>query len=302
MHRPLGRRRSLYVRSKHRSSERRRSLFVDLSIDLRIDGDPFFDLSTNLRSGGMERALVVANPKKRKLMISDDDDDDFGIRRREFRFKVLLPNGTSVELTVWSVETEMHFEDFVGLVREKYLELRKKCEWMKKKRDINWKGSGLYLEDAGDNKIRNVIELKNFMPRKCHILRLNNMWDLTPDTDLLLELPEEYNFEAAIADLIDNALQAVWFNGKNSRKIVRVNVTDDKISIFDNGSGMDDSDENSLPYFGMFGYGGPVASMHLGRRTRVSSKTKHVKGVDINKLQCRLKDIYFPYIQVKTCL
>ncbi|CAL5202439.1 unnamed protein product [Lathyrus oleraceus] len=56
------------------------------------------------------------------------------------------------------------------------------------------------------------------------------------------------------------------------------------------------------PYFGMFGYGGPVASMHLGRRTRVSSKTKHVKGVDINKLQCRLKDIYFPYIQVKTCL
>ncbi|KAI5394106.1 structural maintenance of chromosomes flexible hinge domain-containing protein GMI1 isoform X3 [Lathyrus oleraceus] len=337
----------------------------------------------------MERALVVANPKKRKLMISDEDDDDIGIRRREFRFKVLLPNGTSVELTVWSVETEMHFEDFVGLVREKYLELRKKCEWMKKKRDINWKGSGLYLEDAGDNKIRNVIEFKNFMPRKCHILRLNdgssdvaqtfeNMWDLTPDTDLLLELPDEYNFEAAIADLIDNALQAVWFNGKNNRKLVRVNVTDDKISIFDNGSGMDDSDENSLvkwgkmgasvhrlskpmaiggkppylrPYFGMFGYGGPVASMHLGRRTRVSSKTKHVKkvymlllqreallsrsnsevtwktnggireilkdeisnsdgsftkvdiyepkvkGVDINKLQCRLKDIYFPYIQ-----
>lgn len=81
---------------------------------------------------------------------------------------------------------------------------------------------------------------------------MQNMWDLTPDTDLLLELPEEYNFEAAIADLIvssltkqtinsiffmmvlhisiltllfiyyqDNALQAVWFNGKNSQKLVR---------------------------------------------------------------------------------
>ncbi|CAK8570173.1 unnamed protein product [Lathyrus sativus] len=337
----------------------------------------------------MERAMVVTNPKKRKIVSSDDDDNDIGIQRREFRFKVLLPNGTSVELKVWSAENEMHVGDFVGLVREKYLESLKKCEWMKKKRDINWKGSGLYLEDAADNKIRNVIELKNFMPRKCHILRLNdgssevaqtfeNMWDLTPDTDLLLELPEEYNFEAAIADLIDNALQAVWFNGKNNRKLVRVNVTDDKISIFDNGSGMDDTDENSLvkwgkmgasvhrlsksvaiggkppylrPYFGMFGYGGPVASMHLGRRTCVSSKTKHVKkvymlllqreallnrsnsevtwktnggirepvkdeisnsdgsftkvdiynpkvkGVDINKLQCRLKDIYFPYIQ-----
>ncbi|CAL5208275.1 unnamed protein product [Lathyrus oleraceus] len=237
----------------------------------------------------MERALVVANPKKRKLMISDDDDDDFGIRRREFRFKVLLPNGTSVELTVWSVETEMHFEDFVGLVREKYLELRKKCEWMKKKRDINWKGSGLYLEDAGDNKIRNVIELKNFMPRKCHILRLNdgssdvaqtfeNMWDLTPDTDLLLELPEEYNFEAAIADLIDNALQAVWFNGKNSRKLVRVNVTDDKISIFDNGSGMDDSDENSLVKWGKMG-----ASVHrLSKSMAIGGKPPYLRVIFIS--------------------
>ncbi|CAI8605727.1 unnamed protein product [Vicia faba] len=335
----------------------------------------------------MERALVCTNPKKRKLVISDDDGD-IGIRRVS-RFKVLLPNGTSVELTVRSAENEMHVGDFVGLVREKYLELKRKCEWMKKKRDINWKGSGLYIEDADNNKITNVIDFKNFMPRKCHILRLNdgssevahifeNMWDLTPDPDLLLELPEEYNFEAAIADLIDNALQAVWFNEKNNRKLVRVNVTDAKISIFDNGSGMDDSDENSLvkwgkmgasihrlskstaiggkppylkPCFGMFGYGGPVASMHLGRRTRVSSKTKHVKkvyvlllqreallsrshsevtwktnggireplkdeisnsdgsftkvdilepkvkGVDINKLQCHLKDIYFPYIQ-----
>ncbi|XP_061340120.1 uncharacterized protein LOC133286688, partial [Gastrolobium bilobum] len=107
-----------------------------------------------------------------------------------------------------------------------------------------------------------------------------------------------------------------------------------------------------MPYFGMFGYGGPIASMHLGRRALVSSKTKHVKkvymlflereallsassskmtwktdggirdpsedeirdsdgsftrvdiyepkvkDVDISRLQCHLKDIYFPYIQV----
>ncbi|XP_043816102.1 structural maintenance of chromosomes flexible hinge domain-containing protein GMI1 isoform X2 [Manihot esculenta] len=107
-----------------------------------------------------------------------------------------------------------------------------------------------------------------------------------------------------------------------------------------------------MPYFGMFGYGGPMASMHLGRRAIVSSKTKEsrkvytlhlereallssthseltwrtkgsmrnptddenresrqgsftkveilelrVKNMDIFQLQCRLKDIYFPYIQ-----
>lgn len=37
-------------------------------------------------------------------------------------------------------------------------------------------------------------------------VHLQNMWDLTPDTDLLLELPEEYTFEAAIADLIVSSL------------------------------------------------------------------------------------------------
>ncbi|XP_024438485.2 structural maintenance of chromosomes flexible hinge domain-containing protein GMI1 isoform X2 [Populus trichocarpa] len=153
----------------------------------------------------------------------------------------------------------------------------------------------------------------------------------------------------------------------------------DKISIFDTGPGMDASDENSIvkwgkmgaslhrsfkakaigvkppyliPYFGMFGYGGPIATMHLGRRALVSSKTKEsrkvftlhlereallrssgseptwktsggmrdpsedeigkspqgsftkveilepkVRDLDRFQLQCKLKDIYFPYIQ-----
>ncbi|KAE9604891.1 putative histidine kinase-like ATPase domain-containing protein [Lupinus albus] len=208
---------------------------------------------------------------------------------------------------------------------------------------------------------------------------MQNMWDLTPDTDLLLELPEEYTFETALADLIDNSLQAVWSNGENDRKFIRVYLDKEKIVIFDNGPGMDDSDEKSLvkwgkigaslhrlskseaiggkppylkPNFGMFGFGGPIAAMHLGRRVIVSSKTKNVKKVymlvldreallsatnssrtwksnggirdlteaeirdsnhgsftkvvirqpkvkDVNifRLQCHLKDIYFPYIQ-----
>uniref|UniRef100_A0A6N2K6W9 Uncharacterized protein n=1 Tax=Salix viminalis TaxID=40686 RepID=A0A6N2K6W9_SALVM len=52
------------------------------------------------------------------------------------------------------------------------------------------------------------------------LLRLN-MWDLTPDTELLRELPEEYTFETALADLIDISLQAVWSNGGNGRKRIR---------------------------------------------------------------------------------
>ncbi|KAJ8446219.1 LOW QUALITY PROTEIN: hypothetical protein Cgig2_015990 [Carnegiea gigantea] len=216
------------------------------------------------------------------------------------------------------------------------------------------------------------------------------MWDLTPDTDLLAELPDEYTFETALADLIDNSLQAVWSNRDGERKLIRqsymilygyVEVKDDRVSIFDTGPGMDGGEENSIvkwgkvgaslhrsskglavggrapylmPYFGMFGYGGTYAAMHLGRHAIVSAKTKRSRKVywlrlereallrrsgsssnpnwkvegglrdpvvdeieksphgsftkvdmesklrlpDIFKLQCKLKDIYFPYIQV----
>ncbi|XWS50347.1 hypothetical protein CRYUN_Cryun12cG0080300 [Craigia yunnanensis] len=47
------------------------------------------------------------------------------------------------------------------------------------------------------------------------------MWDLTPDTDLLMELRGEYTFESALADLIDNSSQAVWSNGENDRRLIR---------------------------------------------------------------------------------
>lgn len=40
----------------------------------------------------------------------------------------------------------------------------------------------------------------------CNFTNLQNMWDLTPDTDLLQELPAEYTFETALADLIVSVL------------------------------------------------------------------------------------------------
>ncbi|XP_023635760.1 uncharacterized protein LOC17884597 [Capsella rubella] len=186
------------------------------------------------------------------------------------------------------------------------------------------------------------------------------------------------NLHAVISQ--DNSLQAVWSCSRGERRLISVDVLGDRISIFDSGPGMDSSEANSIdkwgkigaslhrsrkskavggeppylmPFFGMFGYGGPYACMHLGRRTLVSSKTKQSKKVftlqlnrealidnrsvlgknwkadggmrdpqeeemklsphgsftkieifkserkipEIYQLQCRLKDIYFPYIQ-----
>ncbi|KAF2534407.1 hypothetical protein F2Q70_00032420 [Brassica cretica] len=73
-----------------------------------------------------------------------------------------------------------------------------------------------------------------------------NMWDLTPDTDMLKELPENYSFETALADLIDNSLQAVWSCSPGNRRLISVDVLEDRISVFDSGPGMDSSKENSI--------------------------------------------------------
>ncbi|KAI8565060.1 hypothetical protein RHMOL_Rhmol03G0231500 [Rhododendron molle] len=307
-----------------------------------------------------------------------------------FKFRVLFPNGMSLGLKIRDPEAEWPVEEFVEVVKGEYFRALRQAESEKPRRRIDWKYEDLHFVDAFDNEMRRRITFKNFKPNKIHILRLNdgskeaetyeNMWDLTPDTDLLMELPEEYNFETALADLIDNSLQAVWSNGVNDRRLVSVEVNKDRITIFDTGPGMDGSDENSIvkwgkmgaslhrssrgrgiggkppylmPVFGMFGYGGPIASMHLGRRALVSSKTKEskmvytlhlereallrrsgsektwrtdggirhptkdeicwsspqgsftkveifkpkMKDLDILQLQCKLKDIYFPYIQ-----
>jgi len=125
--------------------------------------------------------MINHNPKKRKLLLNDDDDhvddtddhvDDTGIRKMR-KFKVLLPNGTSVGLKILNTENAMHFGEFVGLIRTRYLQVQRKNESMRKKREINWNSGGLFLQDASDNKIKNVVDFKNFIFSKCHILRLN---------------------------------------------------------------------------------------------------------------------------------
>ncbi|XP_010267594.1 PREDICTED: uncharacterized protein LOC104604778 isoform X2 [Nelumbo nucifera] len=325
-------------------------------------------------------------PSKRSIIECLDDSDE-----KVYKFRILLPNGTTTELTLREPGEMIYVHEFIDAVKHEYFRNTKTTETSKPRRKILWKSKSIYLEDVFENKFRKQIYFKNFKPFKCHILkfhdgaediadRFENMWDLTPDTDLLMELPEEYTFETALADLIDNSLQAIWSNSPDERRLIRVTIDKRGIAIFDTGPGMDGSDENSIvkwgkmgaslhrssrgqaiggkppyltPFFGMFGYGGPIASMHLGRCALVSSKTKEskkvytlhlerdallsssgseqtwrtdgglrdpfddelsqsphgsftkveifepkIRSLDVFQLQCKLKDIYFPYIQV----
>ncbi|XP_042487826.1 structural maintenance of chromosomes flexible hinge domain-containing protein GMI1 isoform X2 [Macadamia integrifolia] len=327
--------------------------------------------------------MALVRSTKRPIVELDDEME------KVYKFRVLLPNGTSVGLTFHEPGDEIMMNEFMENIKREYFRTINAAERVKVKRKVLWKSNDIHVEDVSGIKFRKRIPFKHFKPYKCHFIRLydgtneiadtfENMWDLTPDTDLLKELPEEYTFETALADLIDNSLQAVWSNKSTERRLVSVTIDEQKIMIFDTGPGMDGSDENSIvkwgkmgaslhrssreqaiggkppyltPFFGMFGYGGPIASMHLGRSALVSSKTKDskkvytlrlerdallrrsdqtwqtggglrspledelrespqssftkveifepkIRSLDAFKLQCRLKDIYFPYIQV----
>ncbi|XP_058100481.1 structural maintenance of chromosomes flexible hinge domain-containing protein GMI1-like isoform X1 [Magnolia sinica] len=155
----------------------------------------------------------------------------------------------------------MFIDEFVDAVRMEFGRSAKRTPEIKQK--IMWDGD-IYLEDLSENKIRKRIHFNRFKSNKLHTLGLfegaedtvdtfQNMWDLTPDTDLLSELPAEYTFETALADLIDNSLQAVWSNTLGDRRLVSVAVTDQGILIFDSGPGMDGSDEKSIVKWGKMG-------------------------------------------------
>ncbi|GER34307.1 gamma-irradiation and mitomycin c induced 1 [Striga asiatica] len=315
-------------------------------------------------------------------------EDGLFNKTKIYKFRILMPNATTLELKISEQRNEMPIKQFLDAVKRKYFNVVNQRSSEQLKGEINWKYPDLHIMGVDAKKLSVKIDLHNLPPNQWHILCLHDgsakpdayegMWDLTPDTDLLKELPDDYTFETALADLIDNSLQALWSNGRGDDKFISVEWHTEKISIFDSGPGMDGTDGNLVkwgkmgaslhrsvrgqavggkppylkPFFGMFGYGGPVATMCLGRRAVVSSKTKNcnkvftlhlerealvnasssekcwktkggmrdpsedekknsphgsftkveifepkMKTQDVKHLQCKLKDIYFPYIQ-----
>ena len=108
---------------------------------------------------------------KKRLLV--EIGDGYGGEVEVFRFKILLPNGTSVGLNLRDPGPKMPFDEFIKLVKEEYFRLWKQSESMKRKKCVDWKGGLLFLQDANDVKIRSVLDFKSFKPHKCHILRLH---------------------------------------------------------------------------------------------------------------------------------
>ncbi|KAL8127014.1 hypothetical protein AgCh_014077 [Apium graveolens] len=178
---------------------------------------------TKVRLAGLSwLGLVITSGNRSsasKRASSDDDDStrphkvkkmkclDLILVEKVYKFRVLLPNSDCVMMRVIDPpNNQMPVVVFTDLVKEEY-------------------------ERVGfENRIKDVICFEIYETDKVYTLRLNdgsngdefyeNMWDLTPDVELLSELPQEYAFESALDDLIENSLQAVWSNS-NKRRLIR---------------------------------------------------------------------------------
>ncbi|KAF1002798.1 hypothetical protein AG4045_026287 [Apium graveolens] len=148
-----------------------------------------------------------------KRASSDDDDStrphkvkkmkclDLILVEKVYKFRVLLPNSDCVMMRVIDPpNNQMPVVVFTDLVKEEY-------------------------ERVGfENRIKDVICFEIYETDKVYTLRLNdgsngdefyeNMWDLTPDVELLSELPQEYAFESALDDLIVKLLDLAAIRGR----------------------------------------------------------------------------------------
>lgn len=115
----------------------------------------------------MESASRQSGMKRQLVEISKGGDE-------VYRFKILLPNGTSIGLNVRDPGPEMPFDDFISLVKEEYFRVLRHSGSMKQKRSVNWKVGSLVFQDANDLKLeRSIFNFRNFKPHKCYILRLH---------------------------------------------------------------------------------------------------------------------------------
>lgn len=105
---------------------------------------------------------------RRALILDDDEDEDM-----VYSFKVLLPNSTSVGLTLSNPGPEMPMENFVNLVKEEYDKSRKDCMLMSKRTRVDWNLGGKFLLESDSEKMKGAVRFAAFKPNLCHIIRLD---------------------------------------------------------------------------------------------------------------------------------
>lgn len=111
-------------------------------------------------------------PRKSPFGVVKVEDDAFG-EPKMFKFRVLLPNGTTLDLKLSELRNEMPIEEFVDVVRKEYLTVAKQGASQQLRRRINWKYQDLHFTAAHKKKIRIKVDFRDFVPNKWHFLWLH---------------------------------------------------------------------------------------------------------------------------------
>lgn len=120
----------------------------------------------------MEEEVPPQRGKKRSIVEISGDNDLGAI----YKFKILLPNGTSLGLNLHEHKLSnllMPLQEFIGLVRTEYFRTRRQPESPGTRQKIMWKSKDIFLVDASENRMKHTVNFRKFEPHKCHILQLN---------------------------------------------------------------------------------------------------------------------------------
>ncbi|KAM0070989.1 hypothetical protein Hdeb2414_s0001g00019711 [Helianthus debilis subsp. tardiflorus] len=131
--------------------------------------------------------------------------------RRVYKFKIRLPNGMTVSVKIPEGTESITFKDLANRVKELCHRAIQAEKTSNPKKSVKWDADLCFIDDY-DRVVRNCLKLTKLEMNRVYNLRLDNMWDLTPDTKLLIEFPEEYTFEIALAYL-NVTLPLVGFGG-----------------------------------------------------------------------------------------
>lgn len=107
-------------------------------------------------------------PFKRVTMVGET------LEEMEFKFRVLLPNSTTIELKMSELPDEnIPMENFMELVKREYDRGVKQRKSPKSDRIINWENKELYFTDEQSKEIRSKVKFCDFMHNKWHFLWLH---------------------------------------------------------------------------------------------------------------------------------
>lgn len=113
----------------------------------------------------------LQTPRKSQFGVVKVDNDLYG-EGKQFMFRILMPNSSTLELKMCELRNVIPIEDFIYSVKKVHFNAVKQGAQEPQKK-INWNYPDLHFTDTNSNKISIKLNLSNFKHDTWHFLRLH---------------------------------------------------------------------------------------------------------------------------------